>query len=252
MWSLCCAFSYSTDFVPSLRCLMHQLCRLFHILPHLRQQSTCFQGPVCIDMPTCANNQLASKGQCVSTCPSATFSSAGSCLSCHPDCSSCNGGSFNQCTSCPASRPVLINGRCLPTCSSTQFFDATTGSASHAIQAARAARQRGRQTAFPARARHRSCKPGHASPQIASPPQTSSPGSGHVSRTWSSRPPLRAKHRSRRSPASTRRPWSAAGAGCSGGRSSSWRSAPRSSSSRSSGASAAASRKSDRRSTMRT
>ncbi|KAF7338781.1 Growth factor receptor domain-containing protein [Mycena sanguinolenta] len=77
---------------------------------------------------TCASNQLASSGKCVSTCPSNTFSSAGSCLPCSADCSTCSGASFNQCTSCPASRPVLTNGRCLPTCSKTQFFDPTSSS----------------------------------------------------------------------------------------------------------------------------
>ena len=75
---------------------------------------------------TCVNNQLASGGTCVSNCPSNTFSSAGSCLTCHPDCTSCSGGSFNQCTSCPSNRPVLTNGRCLPTCSQSQFFDSTS------------------------------------------------------------------------------------------------------------------------------
>ncbi|KAF7348623.1 Extracellular matrix protein FRAS1 [Mycena venus] len=75
---------------------------------------------------TCASNQLASSGKCVATCPSNTFSSSGSCLTCHPDCSTCSGASFNQCTSCPPSRPVLTNGRCLPTCSKTQFFDPTS------------------------------------------------------------------------------------------------------------------------------
>ncbi|KAI0042843.1 hypothetical protein FA95DRAFT_514665 [Auriscalpium vulgare] len=77
---------------------------------------------------TCASNQLASNGKCVSTCPTATFSSANSCLSCHSDCATCSGSSFNQCSSCPADRPVLTNGRCLPTCSKAQFFDRTTGS----------------------------------------------------------------------------------------------------------------------------
>ncbi|KAF8970460.1 insulin-like growth factor binding protein [Flammula alnicola] len=77
---------------------------------------------------TCANNQLASGGKCVSACPSSTFSSSGSCLNCHPDCASCSGGAFNQCTSCPSNRPVLTNGRCLPTCSKTQFFELTSSS----------------------------------------------------------------------------------------------------------------------------
>ncbi|KAH9948122.1 insulin-like growth factor binding protein [Amylocystis lapponica] len=75
---------------------------------------------------TCANNQLASNGSCVSSCPSNTFSSSGSCLACHPDCATCSGGSFNQCSSCSSNLPVLTNGRCLPTCSQSEFFDKTS------------------------------------------------------------------------------------------------------------------------------
>ncbi|KDQ59747.1 hypothetical protein JAAARDRAFT_175248 [Jaapia argillacea MUCL 33604] len=75
---------------------------------------------------TCSNNQLASSGKCVASCPSNTFSSSGECIPCHPDCASCSGSSFNQCSSCSASRPVLTNGRCLPTCSKSQFFDTTS------------------------------------------------------------------------------------------------------------------------------
>lgn len=75
---------------------------------------------------TCANNMLASNGQCVSSCPSNTFSSSSACVTCHPDCATCSGGSFNQCTSCSKSLPVLTNGRCLATCSQNQYFDTTT------------------------------------------------------------------------------------------------------------------------------
>ncbi|KAH7928138.1 growth factor receptor domain-containing protein [Leucogyrophana mollusca] len=75
---------------------------------------------------TCANNLLASDGQCVNSCPSNTFSSSGSCVSCHPDCATCSGGSFNQCTSCNKALPVPTSGRCLPTCSQSQFFDTTS------------------------------------------------------------------------------------------------------------------------------
>ena len=75
---------------------------------------------------TCANEQLASSGQCVSSCPSGTFSSSGACLQCHPDCSSCTGSSFNQCSACPSKRPVLASGRCLPTCGQSEFFDLTS------------------------------------------------------------------------------------------------------------------------------
>ncbi|KAF9460295.1 insulin-like growth factor binding protein [Collybia nuda] len=77
---------------------------------------------------TCGSNQLASDGKCVSSCPSNTFSSSGFCLTCHGDCGSCSGGAFNQCTSCSPDRPVLLNGRCLPTCSKSQYFDSTSSS----------------------------------------------------------------------------------------------------------------------------
>ncbi|PPQ73713.1 hypothetical protein CVT26_010844 [Gymnopilus dilepis] len=77
---------------------------------------------------TCPNNQLALQGKCVTSCPSGTFSSSGQCLPCHPDCASCSGGAFNQCTSCSSSIPVLTNGRCLPTCAQSQFFDTTSSS----------------------------------------------------------------------------------------------------------------------------
>ncbi|EPQ50569.1 growth factor receptor domain-containing protein [Gloeophyllum trabeum ATCC 11539] len=75
---------------------------------------------------TCANNQLASSGKCIASCPSNTFSSSGQCIPCHPDCATCSGASFNQCSSCSSSRPVLTNGRCLPTCSKSQYFDTTS------------------------------------------------------------------------------------------------------------------------------
>ena len=75
---------------------------------------------------TCANSQLASSGSCVASCPSNTFSSSGVCITCHPDCATCSGGAFNQCSSCPSNRPVLTNGRCLPTCAQNQYFDKTT------------------------------------------------------------------------------------------------------------------------------
>jgi hypothetical protein len=64
----------------------------------------------------------------VTSCPSNSFSSTGTCVTCHPDCASCSGPSFNQCSSCPAANPVLTNGRCLPTCSRSQYFDSTSSS----------------------------------------------------------------------------------------------------------------------------
>ncbi|KAG6332778.1 hypothetical protein ID866_6313 [Astraeus odoratus] len=75
---------------------------------------------------TCANNMLASSGQCVSSCPSNTFSSSGACIPCHPDCATCSGASFNQCSSCSKTLPVLTNGRCLATCSQNQYLDTTS------------------------------------------------------------------------------------------------------------------------------
>ncbi|TFK34913.1 insulin-like growth factor binding protein [Crucibulum laeve] len=77
---------------------------------------------------TCSSNQLASNGKCVSSCPSNSISSSGSCITCHPDCATCSGPSFTQCSSCPSDRPVLTNGRCLPTCGKTQYFDKTSSS----------------------------------------------------------------------------------------------------------------------------
>jgi len=77
---------------------------------------------------TCNGGQLASSGKCVSSCPSNTLATSGTCTACHPDCATCSGTSFSQCSSCPSGRPVLSNGRCLPTCSKTQFFDNASGS----------------------------------------------------------------------------------------------------------------------------
>ena len=77
---------------------------------------------------TCNFNQLASNGSCTTSCPSTTFSSGGACLACHPDCATCSGGAFNQCSTCPSSRPVLSSGRCLPTCSRSEFLDTTSSS----------------------------------------------------------------------------------------------------------------------------
>lgn len=77
---------------------------------------------------TCNGGQLASGGKCVSSCPSNSITTSGTCTSCHPDCATCSGTSFNQCSSCPPNRPVLSSGRCLLTCSKTQFFDTASGS----------------------------------------------------------------------------------------------------------------------------
>ena len=86
--------------------------------------STCAGSPdFCL---TCPSGQVLSSGRCIYSCPSNTFSSSGSCIKCHPDCSTCSGASFNQCNSCPSSRPVLAGGRCLSTCSKNQYLDTAT------------------------------------------------------------------------------------------------------------------------------
>jgi hypothetical protein len=77
---------------------------------------------------TCSSNKLASGGACVTSCSSNTFSSSGACVACHPDCATCSGGAFNQCSTCPSNRPVLSNGRCLPTCSKSEYFDSSSAS----------------------------------------------------------------------------------------------------------------------------
>ncbi|KAK7438410.1 hypothetical protein VKT23_018023 [Stygiomarasmius scandens] len=78
---------------------------------------------------SCNNNQLASSGSCVSSCPDNSIqTNSNTCASCHPDCATCSGTSFDQCSTCPPERPVLNNGRCLPVCSQSQFFDKTSGS----------------------------------------------------------------------------------------------------------------------------
>ena len=84
--------------------------------------ATCSSASFCL---SCKSPQLASSGQCVSTCPTGTFRSSGACLKCHPDCASCSGSSFEQCSTCFPTRPVLSSGRCLPTCAESQFFDLT-------------------------------------------------------------------------------------------------------------------------------
>ncbi|THV05670.1 hypothetical protein K435DRAFT_744555 [Dendrothele bispora CBS 962.96] len=87
-----------------------------------------------------SSSLVTGNGQCVKSCPEGSVQSSSSssssssstsrtCTTCHPDCLTCSGPSFNQCSSCPSSRPVLSNdGRCLPTCSKSQFFDKTSSS----------------------------------------------------------------------------------------------------------------------------
>lgn len=88
--------------------------------------STCLGSPsFCL---TCKSERLAFSGHCVSTCPTGTVASVGACIKCHPDCASCSGSSFSQCLTCPSNLPVLVSGRCLPTCTKSQFFDTNTSS----------------------------------------------------------------------------------------------------------------------------
>lgn len=76
---------------------------------------------------TCSSTSALAtpQGTCENTCPQGTFQnpSTRQCTTCHPDCATCTGTGFNQCQSCPRDRPVLNNGRCLPTCSKGQFLD---------------------------------------------------------------------------------------------------------------------------------
>lgn len=102
-------------------------------LTHLAAcDSSC--GGSCSGSPTfcltCPNNQLVSNGTCVTTCPPKTFLApqTKTCVPCHPDCETCSGSGFNQCLTCPSISPVKSSdGRCLKTCSRTQYFDSTSG-----------------------------------------------------------------------------------------------------------------------------
>ncbi|KAG9008026.1 hypothetical protein FRB94_013791 [Tulasnella sp. JGI-2019a] len=94
------------------------------------------------------SNMFAFAGTCTATCPASTFvtkssvtsstnsttsttTSGGTCSSCHPDCSTCTGANFDQCTTCPRTRPVKTSsGRCLQACGKGQFWDATSGQCS--------------------------------------------------------------------------------------------------------------------------
>lgn len=49
-------------------------------------------------------------------------------MSCHEDCATCAGPRFDQCTSCPADRPVkTASGRCLKACNRGQFWNDVSG-----------------------------------------------------------------------------------------------------------------------------
>jgi hypothetical protein len=94
---------------------------------------------------------VASGCNYVSSCPSDTIATGGLCTPYHPDCATYSGTSFSKPSSCPPNRPVLSNGRCLPTCSKTGFFDLTSGCV---IAAVRVALVRDQVTASHAQALH--------------------------------------------------------------------------------------------------
>lgn len=63
-------------------------------------------------------------GTCVSECPPNTLLAKDSCQTCHLDCATCSApGSASACLTCPPTRPVLSNGRCVPFCAAGSFFN---------------------------------------------------------------------------------------------------------------------------------
>ncbi|KAH8926246.1 hypothetical protein BT69DRAFT_1278985 [Atractiella rhizophila] len=94
-------------------------------------------------------------GTCVASCPNSFFPSTNSssitnststtqqaisptCEKCHPDCATCS-GAFDQCSSCPPSRPVLTpNGSCVQTCTANEFFDPNGGCKAISVECATA------------------------------------------------------------------------------------------------------------------
>ena len=85
---------------------------------------------------TCASSSSFATpiGTCVSTCPGGSYlpnSSSRSCAPCPGDCATCSAdpttsNSSAQCLSCPSTRPVLRNGRCMEVCPSGQYWNAGT------------------------------------------------------------------------------------------------------------------------------
>lgn len=68
-------------------------------------------------------------GTCIDSCPENTFLVKGKCESCHPDCLTCSSpNSAIACLSCPASRPVLSERRCVPFCPASSWFHKLTSS----------------------------------------------------------------------------------------------------------------------------
>ncbi|GAA5861716.1 hypothetical protein JCM8547_000713 [Rhodosporidiobolus lusitaniae] len=77
----------------------------------------------CISGPSCPTGYFSSSSN-----SSSSSSSTATCLACHPDCLTCTSTS-QTCTSCPSSRPVLTtSSTCVPTCSSTEYFDTAKSS----------------------------------------------------------------------------------------------------------------------------
>ncbi|GAA6060126.1 hypothetical protein JCM10212_001423 [Sporobolomyces blumeae] len=93
---------------------------------------------------TCSTtSHLILNGTCISSssCPTGTYATPSSpvtnsttCVSCPAECETCSapsstsdGTSTATCLSCPADRPVLSNGRCLSTCSRSEYFDSSKG-----------------------------------------------------------------------------------------------------------------------------
>lgn len=63
----------------------------------------------------------------MNTCPSFSIQNNGVCSLCHPDCATCTvAGSVTGCSSCPSSRPVLVNGQCIPFCPQGEYFSGAT------------------------------------------------------------------------------------------------------------------------------
>ena len=84
--------------------------------------------PSCIGNSTtctaCAAPQVAWNGECLNACPDNSLPSNGTCLPCSTDCYSCSKPlSSTSCLSCPAFRPILQNGQCLPFCPMASYFD---------------------------------------------------------------------------------------------------------------------------------
>lgn len=80
----------------------------------------------------CPSPSFALGGSCTSTtCRSNTIGINGTCLACNPECSTCSSSSFNTCTSCPSTRPILQDGRCLEYCPKSSYYSPSSPSNSN-------------------------------------------------------------------------------------------------------------------------